>query len=403
MKHYDIIIVGGGMVGATLAAALKNPALNIAMLDAVATHAEDKRLIALNHSSFMLFHNLAIWPSLENSAAAIREVHVSNRGHFGTTCLTAEEIGLSELGFVVPAKNINSALYSKLTELKNVTLLRPAKLTGLDSNPTQVTLTIELESIVQTLTASVVIAADGTFSTVRELLNIPTEIVDYQQKALVTVTELQRSHQHVAYERFLPNGAIAMLPLTGHRAATIWSANTNDIDKLLQLSDSDFLAVLQKQFGYRLGKLLNIEQRFVYPLKLVRAKKQISERIILIGNAAHTVHPIAAQGLNLALYEIAVLADHLNAQHRENLSLENIPSYLEQQNASINVSHYLTRLFSSDFFLVNALRQIGMVGLDICPMVKKRFMQRVLGESKSRLESLPSRGRCPTGGWGNQK
>ncbi len=375
MKQYDIVIIGGGMVGAALAAAVKNPTLKIALIDAVASHGEDHRLIALNHTSCSLFQNLDIWPALANDAAAIHEVHVSKRGQFGTTRLTAKESGLTELGHVVPAKNINHALYAKLAELKNVTILRPAKLTGLTQCPSHVTLTIAVDSVEQTLEARIIVAADGTFSTVRELLHIPTETIDYQQKALVTVTELQRSHEHIAYERFLTNGAIAMLPLTGLRAATIWSGDDATIQELLQLSDQDFLAELQEKFGFRLGKLTAIQKRFVYPLKLIRAKEQIAGRVILIGNAAHTVHPIAAQGLNLALYEIAVLAKHLQTQ----LSLENLPDYFQQQKISINLSHYLTQIFSTDFFVVNAARQLGMLGLDIFPGIKQRFLKRILG------------------------
>jgi 2-octaprenyl-6-methoxyphenol hydroxylase len=372
--RYDIVIVGGGMVGAALACALKNPNYRIALIDAVASHAEDKRLIALNHSSCVLFKNLGIWPALAPHAAAIKTVHVSSRGHFGTTRLAAEEIDLTELGHVIPAKEINLALYAELAKLGNITLLCPTKLIGLTEFSTHV----ELITDTVTIETQIVIAADGTYSTVRDLLHIPTEIIDYQQKALVTITELQREHQHIAYERFLTAGAIAMLPLTGLQVATIWSGNAADIDNLLNLSDVAFLQTLQENFGYRLGKLKKIHERFVYPLKLIRTKEQLRERIILIGNAAHTVHPIAAQGLNLALYEIAVIAEHLNTK----LSLTDLPDYLRQQKFSINLSHYLTQLFSSDFFVANFARQLGMVGFDVFMLAKKYFAKRALGQAR---------------------
>jgi len=382
VERYDIVIVGGGMVGAALACALKHTSYRIALIDAAITHAEDKRFIALNHSSCVLLTNLGLWHALAAGAAAIREVHVSHRGHFGTTRLNAAEMRLNELGHVVPAKYINIALYDQLAALEKLTLLRPAKLISLDQHESHATLTIETPTGNKTLDASIVIAADGTHSTVRELLNIQTETIDYQHKALVTVTELQRDHHHIAYERFLAEGAIAMLPLTGLRVATIWSGKENDIDALLKLSDADFLQQLQHHFGYRLGQLQKTEQRFSYAIKLVKAKEQIKHRVMLVGNAAHTVHPIAAQGLNLALYEIAVLAEHLSKQ----LDLSDIPSFLKQQNASINISHYLTRLFSTDFCLFNTARQIGMVGLDMCIPIKQKFAQRVLG----RMGKLPS-------------
>lgn len=382
IERYDIVIVGGGMVGAALACALKHTSYRIALIDAAITHAEDKRFIALNHSSCILLKNLGLWHALSAHAAAIREVHVSHRGHFGTTRLNAAEMRLSELGHVVPAKYINIVLYDELAKLENLTLQRPAKLIALDQHESHATLTLETPAGNKTLDATIVIAADGTHSTVRELLNIQTETIDYKHKALVTITELQREHQHIAYERFLAEGAIAMLPLTGLRAATIWSGKENDIDALLNLSDADFLQRLQQYFGFRLGPLQKTEQRFSYPIKLIKAKQQIKHRVILVGNAAHTVHPIAAQGLNLALYEIAVLAEHLS----KHLDLSDMPNFLKQQNASINISHYLTRLFSTDFCLFNTARQIGMMGLDIFLPAKQKFAKRVLG----RMGKLPS-------------
>ncbi len=378
MMDFDIVIVGGGMVGATIAVALKNSNLRIALIDAVETHAEDKRLIALNHSSCLLLKNLGIWPSLANHATPIRQVHISRRGHFGITRLNASELALNELGHLIPAKYINVALYDALAQLKNFTRLCPATLTDLHTELNHVSLTIAQQKI----NTRIVIAADGTHSTVRKLLKIPTEIIDYQQKALVTQIDLTRSHQHVAYERFLAQGAIAMLPLGENQAAMIWSGNNADIENLLKLSDEDFLQQLQQQFGYRLGKLKKSHERFFYPLQFVKAREQITQRIILIGNAAHTVHPIAAQGLNLALYEIAILAEHFTQQTSETLSLNMNSNYFQQQNFSLPLSHHLTQLFSADFFILNATRQIGMVGLDLFPKMKQHFVKRLLGKTK---------------------
>lgn len=372
---FDIAIVGGGMVGAAFAAALHDTSLNIALIDAAESHAHDHRLIALNYASYAFFKKLDLWTQLKEHATAIHEVHVSTRGHFGTTRLHAKEMGVEQLGYVVKASEINTALYARLESLKNVTIFRSTKLTSLTEHSTQVDLTLTSQSGKKCIEAAIVIGADGTFSTVRELVHIPTEKVDYQQKALVTITTLQRNHHHVAYERFLAKGAIAMLPLTQQRAATIWSGDEKFIDELLKLSDEDFLATLQENFGFRLGKFLKTEQRFSYPLTFIQAKEQIKDRVILIGNAAHTVHPIAAQGLNLALYEVDILARHLKKQ----LSLKNLPDFIAQQQVSVNLSHRLTQLFSVDFFAVNAGRQLGMIGLDLCPLAKKRFGRRVLG------------------------
>lgn len=372
--RYDIIIVGGGMVGAAMACALQPYNYRVALIDATETPAEDHRLIALNHSSFCLFSNLDIWSKLAPHAAAIREVHVSNAGHFGTTRLTAEEVNLTALGHVVPAKEINAALYANLNKTE---IFRPAKLTHLD----QETVTIEMNSISKTLSASIIIAADGTFSTVRKILDIPTEIIDYKQKALVTITELQRDHSNIAYERFQSEGAIAMLPLMGQRVATIWSDNEENIARLMQFSDQEFLAHLQKHFGYRLGRLMNVQQRFTYPLKFIKAKEFIKHNVILLGNAAHTLHPIAAQGLNLALYEIATLVDYLSKQPIDKLSLASFPTNFNQQHLSMNLSHKLTQLFSANFFFSDLIRQTGMIGLDVFNLAKRKFILNSIGKN----------------------
>src|SRR5579872_3100429 len=167
-RSFDIAIVGGGMVGAALVCALRDTSLNIALIDAAESHANDHRLIALNYASCVFFKNLGIWPALAKKSAAIQEVHVSTRGHFGTCRLTAKEMGVEQLGHVVPAHEINTALYAKLAELKNVTVLRSAKLVALSQHSAQVDLTVELKSEKNLIEAAIVIGADGTFSTVRE-------------------------------------------------------------------------------------------------------------------------------------------------------------------------------------------------------------------------------------------
>ncbi len=372
--QFDIIIIGGGMVGASIAAALQSQ-FKVALIDATPPQAiEDKRLIALNYSSYSLFSNLSIWETINPHATPIQEVHVSHQGHFGKTRLLASEIGLPFLGHVVPAKHINEALYSNLNL---VTLLRPAKLTHLTQDADQTFVTVETPNGKQELTGKIVIGADGTHSTVRELLAIPTEKIDYQQSAIVTMTELQRSHHHVAYERFLNNGAIAMLPLLKNTAATIWTANNETITQLLQHNDHDFLNRLQKEFGYRLGKLIKIGPRFNFPLQMIKAKQKIQHRVILIGNAAHTLHPIAAQGLNLALYEVAELVNYLRQHSINDISLNEFTT--NQEKISMNLSHHLTWLFSKDFFMLKVARQVGMIGFDLCHPLKKKFMLKTKG------------------------
>jgi 2-octaprenyl-6-methoxyphenol hydroxylase len=378
--NFNITIIGGGMVGAALACALRDTPLQIALIDAAPLDStEDARLIALNASSVCLFKNLGIWEKLAAHASAIKQIHVSQRRHFGVTRINAKDAKLDALGYVVPAQYINSALYDELSQLKNIHLFRPAQLKTLQQNNEKITLTINNAAKEQSLTTKIVLAADGTHSTIRELLGINAQTIDYQQSALVTITELQRDHHHIAYERFQAQGAIAMLPLTEQRAATIWTSSHDEITHLLQLDDAEFLAQLQKNFGYRLGRLKKIGKRASYPLKMVQAAQQRKDNVLLLGNAAHTLHPIAAQGLNLALYEVACLAEYLAEQNPETLSLQHLPAFSQQQNFSSQLSHRLTWLFANDFFIVNIARQAGMIGLDLCTAAKQRFALQSIG------------------------
>jgi 2-octaprenyl-6-methoxyphenol hydroxylase len=383
--QYDILIIGGGMVGASLAYSLQHTNYKLALVDATPFNNEqDPRLIALNYSSYCLFNNLNLWHHLNEFAASIAQVHISERGHFGKVRLHASDLSLPALGYVVPAKHINTALNQAILTQKNLTIYRPATLTKISQSENQVELIISEKGQEKILESTIAIGADGSYSTVREQLDINVEETDYQQSALVTTTQLNRSHQHIAYERFLQPGAIAMLPLIGDHCATIWSGQTTTIQELSQLSEPDFLKKLQENIGYRLGRLKNISQRHVYPLKMIKAKQTIKGRVILVGNAAHTVHPIAAQGLNLALAEIARLAECISSQP---LSQPNWQSYLDwqyqQQKLSLGLSHNLTNLFDAKFSLLTFARQFGMIGLDICTPAKRYFSLQALGRKNS--------------------
>ncbi len=363
---YDLVIVGGGMVGASLAIALSSSS-RIALIDA-GIQSEDARLIALNHRSYSFFEKLGVWSKLISHAAPIEEVHVSFRKHFGITRLRADQMNLSALGYVVPAKYINHALNEKLNSC-DVTVIKPAKLKNIIQQEKNILLEIENHADIST---KYLIGADGTHSTVRELMKFKTDVLDYHQSALVTVTELSRSHYSVAYERFHEHGAIAMLPLKENRVATIWSDTAENISVLKALSDEEFLIQLQKSFGYRLGKLQKINQRFVFPLKKYYVENPFKDNVLLIGNAAHTLHPIAAQGLNLALQEIDVL---MQCYPDFEKFISEMKNKIER---AMNLSHRLTEIFAMDFFGMSLARSLMMLGLDVSGKAKEYFFREVV-------------------------
>lgn len=382
--HYDLIIIGGGLVGSSLCAALKDSGLRIALVDARVPSADDPRLFALNHLSCQLLSNLGLWSKLKEQSAAIFEVHVSHQGHFGAVRLKSKEVNLESLGHVIPAHHIESELNAVVANLSNVIIYRPATLQTLKQNH-QVEITITTESGLETLSGNFLIGADGTHSTVRALTQINTKDLDYQQSALVTRTTLARDHKNMAFERFTEQGAIAMLPLPNQECATIWSANPEIISSLMHLSDELFLQKLQNEFGYRLGRMQHISKRHVIPLRGISSETMCKGNVFLLGNAAHTLHPIAAQGFNIALFEVAIFAEHLmNKIKRQELlsvdDLKQIDTQISNQITSrLKFSNRLTQLFSNNSILKNGAITLGMLGLDTIAPIKKRFIQELLG------------------------
>ncbi len=385
--RYDLIIIGGGLVGAGLAVALRQSGLRIALIDARLPTNDDPRLFALNASSCQFLANLGFWPALLPHATPIHQVHVSHQGHFGAVRMHHHEANLPELGFVIPARYIETAIHAELSNLPDVDVYCPARLQALHQNDEMAEVVLETENGEVRLQSAVVIGADGTASTVRKLVNIPVDVVDYGQSAIVTRIGLSRSHQHIAYERFYRHGALAMLPLSNNECASIISADSAEITRLTTLSDADYLAELQKIMGSRLGRLQAVAKRHVFPLKMVRAERTLDRSVLLLGNAAHTLHPIAAQGFNLALYEAAVLVEGILTKRNrgESVSAADLHHMLEasrqQQSVSVHVSHWLSQLFTTNSKPANILLSIGMAGFNAATPIKTKFIQMMTGRS----------------------
>ncbi|HEU5281565.1 MAG TPA: FAD-dependent monooxygenase [Gammaproteobacteria bacterium] len=379
--HYDLIIVGGGLVGASLALALRETALNIALVEARLPSANDARLFALNISSVNLLKHIGVWSHIQTHASPIHHVHVSQRGHFGAVNLSAEEAGLDELGQVLPACHLEAALHEALLQAPHLTLYRPAQLTQMATDDTLI-LTQHNETIA--LSAPLIIGADGTESTLRELLSIPTETIDYHQTAIVSRIQIARAHQGVAYERFCDGGALAMLPLPNNECASILSVDTAKAKSLLALDNAAYLAHCQQLMGHRLGRFLSVSERQSYPLRMKRALRAVTQNVFLLGNALHTLHPIAAQGFNLALYEVACLVEGMQKINGRlsAADLARISEHTEQQQrASITVSDKLARFFSKPQSALSCLAGLSMAGLDCLPPLKKHFISIMTGRA----------------------
>lgn len=385
--HYDFVIVGGGLVGATLANALRETGLRLALIEAKLPDQQDPRLFALHAKSYQFLKNIKVLPNIDQMASPIRKIHVSYRGSFGVVRLDHEEMNLAALGYVIPARLIEEAQNEALQKAVNLTLYRPATLCALFPGEEVTELKVKTQEGEKSLSANFVVAADGAASTVRQLLDLKTEEVDYQQTAIVTQTQLNRSHANIAYERFSSQGVIAMLPLNEQECATIWTVQNKWATELMEISKELFLQQLQKAFGYRLGRLRMIGKRYSYPVKRIHTKNASLCSIVLIGNALHSLSPVAAQGFNLALFEIALLAEAIlnKVEKQERFTGRDLDTFQtlmrKQQSVSIAISHYLSRVFSINSSFLPNIMPFALMGLDNFPYLKRRFINSMMGSA----------------------
>jgi len=308
---YDVLIVGGGMVGASLACALGEAGMHVAVIEAVRFQSDqqpsyDARTIALSHGSRRIFETLGIWDLIEPRAICpINSIHVSDRGHPGLAHLDCADAGVDALGYVVENRAIGAALITRTGEFDNIETACPATVSGIRFDTVSASLDCSTEQGERSLRGRLVVVADGGRSGLREALGMHVQTDDYQQTAIVCNVTPGLDHQHCAYERFTDTGPLAVLPMNDRRCWCVWATRPDQVDELLGLSDDEFLARLQQRFGDRLGRFRRVGERLVYPLARNRVDLQFRERVVLIGNAAHTVHPVAAQGFNLGLRDVA--------------------------------------------------------------------------------------------------
>lgn len=388
---FDLLIIGGGMAGASLACALAGSPLRIALIEAVpvtssSSPSYDDRAIALAYGSRRIFETIGVWPEVSSHATPIRHIQVSDRGCFGATRLDARREGVDALGYVVLGRDLGQALWQKLQQLDNLTLFCPAQLTGLRLEAEAACATVLQDGNTRELRARLVVAADGGKSSIRDWLGIRADNFDYGQTAIIANVTPDHPALNTAFERFTAHGPIAMLPIDQGRYGVVWAHPHAVVDEIMGLSDAQFLARLQGQFGYRLGNLVKVGQRHAYPLRLVYAKEQVRPRLALIGNAAHTLHPIAGQGFNLGIRDVAALAEVITHTLREGgdigaLSvLQHYAHWREQDHARmIGFTNGLVRLFSNNHPALVLARNLGLSALQITPQLQILLNRHAMG------------------------
>ena len=402
LQQVDIAIVGGGMVGLSLALVLaaQQPRWKILVVEAFDVSAAgqpgnpayrpsfDARSTALSDSSRDIFAQLGLWDELATHVAAIDQVHVSDRGHIGSTRLAAAEQGVTSLGCVIENQWLGAVLMSAVQRQSNIEICSPARLETV--KPVVGGMQFSLSNVSAHFQCKLLVIADGAQSESREKLGISARTKDYGKSALIANISLEQSHQGVAYERFTDEGPMALLPLPDldgeHRSALVWTLDPQQADELKQCDEPAFLAELQERFGFRLGKLQRVGERFAYPLRLVESAEQVRRNLVVIGNAAHSLHPVAGQGFNLSLRDAAMLSEVLWEAEQNGLPLGDLSaleSYLERQQLdqqqTIALSDLLPTLFSFKTAPVALARNMGLLALDAMPPLRQQFARLGMG------------------------
>jgi 2-octaprenyl-6-methoxyphenol hydroxylase len=387
----DIAIVGGGMVGASLAVSLEGLGLRVAVIEAVPHDSAsqpsfDERTTALSNGSRRILETLGLWSAVSGAATPIRKIHVSDQGRFGFARVDAAEQGLAAMGYVVPNRSLGTALWTRLSRSEGVRVFCPAQVTRVHATDRSVELGISTDV---TIEARLVVAADGAQSAVRAAFGVAAEVRDYEQTAVITTVLPQRFHDYVAYERFTATGPMALLPLADGRCTLVLTLKPDVANAAMAWSDEDFIAEVQRRFGFRLGRFLKVGRRVPYPLSLSRSERLSSGRCVIVGNAAQGLHPVAGMGFNLGLRDVASLAELVADRQRvpqADVGDGAVQADYDAWRAAdrggiIAFTDGLIRVFSSPLGAVRRLRNLGLLAFDVLPPAKSALSRLSTGVS----------------------
>lgn len=392
---YDVVIAGGGLVGGSLAIALAQTDCRVALVEAVPPESAqqpsfDDRTIALSRGSYRILDQLGIWSRIAESVWPIHQIHVSQQGRFGTAVIDTNEQGVPELGYVIKSRALGLALWALIREQAGIEVFCPAKVTA--TTVVNGIRQVELHSgdEQQTLQTKLLTVADGARSSVRTALGIAAEERDYEQVAVVANLQIDSAHSgYIAYERFTPEGPLAILPGADGQYTAVLARNADTVQEVMDMPDESLLDMLQSLFGFRLGRLRRIGKRQAYPLHLVTAKDIVTERAVVIGNAANGLHPVAAQGFNLGLRDVASLAEMIAdglGKDRDGFDAGNA-EFLEEyanwrtsdQRKVVRFTDGLIRLFGVGGGAAATVRGLSLSVFDVLPGAKQALAQQTMG------------------------
>ena len=373
------------MVGLSLAAALAELPLDVVVIEPVLPEADeqpsfDARTTALSGGSRRVLEGIGVWRSVASQATPIHRIHVSERGAFGTACLTAAEQGVASLGYTIENRLLGRALRDRVAAVPRLRICH-AGVRGVETGDKSVRLRTDGG---ESYAARLVVAADGAQSPVRAALGIGASVSDYGQVAIVAHVDPGRFHDYTAYERFTPAGPVAVLPIVDGRVAVVWSLAPDSARRMLTLDDDSFIAELQRSFGLRLGRFTRVGQRHCYPLALTRSESLTAPRAVILGNAAQALHPVAGQGFNLALRDVAMLAELLagaiGADPGASTLLETYAKWrAPDRDAIIRFTDGLVRGFALPLAPLRQLRGSSLLLFDLLRPVKHEFARWTMG------------------------
>ncbi|MBP6985437.1 MAG: 2-octaprenyl-6-methoxyphenyl hydroxylase [Alphaproteobacteria bacterium] len=387
-KDCDVIIIGGGPAGSTQACALAMHGLKVIVIDhmdpEITLQASfDGRTTAIAFGSSNIYRGIDLWPEFETFAEPILDIRISDDNSYKHMHYDHRELGHNPMGYILENLKMRQSLYNKARSFDNLEWIAPAKVIRFEQHNSYVTIELDNGRI---LSAALLIAADGRNSQMRDMLKITTVKWSYHQKAIVCMIGHELPHQGVAHEHFLPTGPFAVLPMQGNRSSVVWSIQEDLAPSLMALDDLSFAQAMQDKFGDSLGTLTLQSQKWCYPLGVQFATTYIDQRFAMIGDAAHVIHPIAGQGLNMGLRDVAALTECIVDAYRLGLDigghtpLERYQRWRRFDNISlIAVTDSLTRLFSNDIRPLKFIRDTGLGLMNNFTPAKKFLMKHAIG------------------------
>ncbi|MEY8674581.1 FAD-dependent monooxygenase [Francisella philomiragia] len=383
---YDVAIVGGGIVGLLTSLALARTGCSIIHIEKDELEVKnDNRSIAVSYSSIAFLNTLGLWDKVASKTQAIKKVHVSDKGRYGRAEIFAKDENLPFLGAIAPMRELLAVALQNVAENENIEKAFKTNVVSLQKNADDYSLVVEQEQQDKIIQASLIIACDGASSSIRKMLNVGAQTTDYKQDAVVFDIQTDLDNDNTAFERFMTDGVLAMLPKSKTTMGCVWTVDREDSKAKLNLGKKEFEELVQDRCGYRLGQIEVATKPAVFPLYLVQSNEVYKDNVLFFGNALHFLHPVSGQGMNLSIRDIGFLYDLLV---ESDFSQSSIAVVLEEfakvrkpdHDRTINITHGFVKWFVSNDFKFVASRNVGLHLLQRSKLAKKVLSRVMMGK-----------------------